>query len=346
MNINTGAARPQSFGRLGSDCSGNKSFVFRTAAEIGAMAEEEIAWVAKPYVARGVITDVEGKAKDAGKTTFLLAMIRSVVSGDRFLGQETQSTPAVLLTEERPTSVRAGLRRAGLLERQDLHILHWHETKGAELHGVIQAAIEKCKEVRAKLLVIDTINQFARFRDEDENHSGPVFAAMEPLQEAANQGLAVVMGRHARKSGGRVGDSGRGSSAFTGTADIVLSLRRPEGQSKSTLREIHALSRFEATPELLVIDFTGEGYVAVGTQADVVRQQTKAAVVTVLTSANHGGVTLDELLGRLPIELNGRTTAQGVLDELMTCQSVARLGRGVKGSPFRYQSLDPPEPPA
>jgi hypothetical protein len=86
---------------------------------------------------------------------------------------------------------------------------------------------------------------------------------MAPLQEAAaGDGLAVVVLRHDRKSGGDVGDSGRGSSAFSGAVDVVLQLSRPEGQSRPGVRALKSLSRFDETPETLVIELTEAGYVA------------------------------------------------------------------------------------
>jgi hypothetical protein len=95
-----------------------------------------------------------------------------------------------------------------------------------------------------------TLPQWAGIHGDGENSAGEALAAMAPLQEAASQHhLAVVIARHERKSGGDVGNSGRGSSAFAGAVDIVLSLRRPEGNTRPTLRVIHALSRFDETPD-------------------------------------------------------------------------------------------------
>ena len=46
---------------------------------------------------------------------------------------------------------------------------------------------------------------------------------MQPLQQAAAaEGLGVLVSQHERKSGGEVEDSGRGSSAFAGAADIEI----------------------------------------------------------------------------------------------------------------------------
>ena len=44
-----------------------------------------------------------------------------------------------------------------------------------------------------------------------------------------------------------------GDSAFTGGADVVLSLRRPEGNHRPTMRVLEGLSRFDETPARIVI---------------------------------------------------------------------------------------------
>jgi hypothetical protein len=313
-----------------------KGFRFRTTAEIAEEMPADIEWIVRRYVAAQTITDLEGKAKEAGKTTFILSMVKAVADGVPFLDEPTQKTPVVILTEERPRTFRQALERRGLLGRDDIHVLYWHETTGADFRSVVEAAVAQCIMVGARLLVVDTVNQFARFRDEDENHSGPVLQAMAPLQEAASVGLAVLMGRHARKSGGRVGQSGRGSSAFAGAADIVLSLRRPEGNARNTIREIHGLSRFEETPDLLVIELTEAGYVAHGTREDVTGREAESAIRNALPESPAEGVTLDELVDRLPLGANKRTTVQTALQRLANLGDVTRTGRGVKGDPHRF----------
>ena len=253
-----------------------------------------------------------------------------------FLGEATRKTPVVILTEERPRTFREALNRAGLLGRDDIHVLHWHDTIGTAFHSVVGAADAKCKHVGAGLLIIDTINQFAGFREEDENHSGPVLAIFEPLYEAAARGLAVVIGRHERKSGGRVGDSGRGSTAFVGASDIVLSIRRTEGRPSSCLREVHSLSRLEETPDLLVIELTPDGYVARGSRGAVMAQLARDAILAALPSSSDDAITLKDLMGELPPELSQRTTAQAALAALVKQRVAEQVGRGVKNDPYRF----------
>jgi hypothetical protein len=164
---------------------------------------ERVEWIVPGLVVKGGITELGAKVK-AGKTTLIMKLV----------------------------SASAG---------SDFHVLLHNDTRGMTWTDVAAAAVSECKRVGAYLLVVDTLPQFAGLRGDSENNSGDALAAMEPLLRAASEGVGVMLTRHERKSGGEVGDSGRGSSAFAGAVDIVLSLRRPEGNAKKTLRVLQAL---------------------------------------------------------------------------------------------------------
>jgi hypothetical protein len=129
--------------------------------------------------------------------------------------------------------------------------------------------------------VVDTLSQFAGLTGDKENNAGDALEAIQPLQEAAAEGIGVVLTRHERKSGGDVGDSGRGSSAFAGAVDIVLSLRKPEGNSKKTLRVLHALSRFSETPAELLIELRENTYVALGEPHEAALREAKDSIIAI-----------------------------------------------------------------
>lgn len=102
---------------------------FRTAREIVAAAPEEVPWVVRPWVAAGAITEVGGKVKNAGKTTYVAAMVRAVVTGKSFMGEPVEQGPVVYLTEQNDTTFKVALVRAGLAERDDVHVLSWKDTR-------------------------------------------------------------------------------------------------------------------------------------------------------------------------------------------------------------------------
>src|SRR5206468_2533052 len=93
---------------------------FWTAVEIAARAPEEVPWIARPWAAVGAITEVMGQPKHAGKTTWVMKLVRCVLDGAAFLGEPTSQTPVVYLTEERESTFRQALQRGDLLERADL----------------------------------------------------------------------------------------------------------------------------------------------------------------------------------------------------------------------------------
>ena len=310
------------------------SLPFRTAAQLALERPTAPEWFVPGFVAPGVVVEIVGKLKASGKTTFIAWMVWALVQGLDFLGRSTRRTCVVWLTEERPTSFLETLKRAGLTERGDLHILHWHDAKHLTWPAIMRAATVHALAVGAGVLVVDTVSQFAGLRGDAENNSGDALAAVAPLQDAAAEGLAVIAIRHERKGGGEVGESGRGSSAFSGAVDIVCAIRRGEGQTRQTVRVLHTLSRFSETPDTLVIDLTERGYVALGTAGTVAVMEAQRALFDRLPTSEAEALSLDALLDghqpRIP-----RTVAQEALREL-TEIGAKRLGLGKRGSPYRY----------
>jgi hypothetical protein len=312
--------------------------VFRTAADVAALGSPDVPWVVRPWVAKGAVTEIDGRVKAAGKTTFIAAMVRAVLDGAPFLDQPTSRTCVVGLTEQPPTSFLEVLRRADLLDRQDLYILFWHEARGVPWEAVVTAAIAEAQKRGAGLLVVDTLPQFAGLRGDSENYAGEALAALAPLQIAAAQGLAVLIARHERKGGGDVGESGRGSSAFAGAADIVIALRRPEGRRRPTIREIQALSRFDETPDSLMVELDGSRYKALGTGQDLALQEARKAILDELPRGEGDALPIEELLKKT--DGVKRTVAQDALEGLMEAGQVVRIGKGVRGDPCRYHRPD------
>src|ERR1700689_3865482 len=104
------------------------------------------------------------------------------------------------------------MEKADLLGCDDFLVLLHSDTQGLPWGDVTAAAVGQCKRVGASLLVVDTLPQFAGLKGDSENNSGDALEAMLPLQHAAAAGIGTILSRHERKSGGEVGDSGRGSS--------------------------------------------------------------------------------------------------------------------------------------
>jgi len=163
--------------------------------------------------------------------------------------------------------------------------------------------------------------------------------AMRPLQQAAAEGIGIFLSRHERKSGGDVGDSGRGSSAFAGAVDIVLSLRKQQGNSPKSRRLLQSLSRFSDTPNDLLIELTDSGYTVLGERRETVLKDAKDAILRVARRVETEAVGLDELSRAAELT---RPTAQRAIDGLVRDGQLNRIGKGKRGNPFRYFTAEMP----
>ncbi len=310
-----------------------RNSLFLTARELAAQTPEETQWVAVPWVAKDAITELSGKIKAAGKTTFTLAMCRAIVTGAPFLGRTPTKGPVVFLTEQPLASFRQALERANLLDCDDFHILQWHKTNGMSWPDVVVAARLYANEVGAVLMVVDTLAQFAGLRGDAENNAGAALEAIAPLQMALADGLGILLTRHDRKGGGEVGDSARGSSAFAGAVDIVLQIQRGEGNTRPTIRVINALSRFHETPDQLMVELTDDGYIALGDKSAVAADEARTAIIKIAPISEADAATEKDILEAAETK---RTIGQDALRKLTDERVLIRIGEGKRGNPFRY----------
>jgi hypothetical protein len=320
---------------------------FRTAREIASETPTKVLWVIGHHVALGSLTELVGRAKAAGKSTFVANAIAAVLDGAPFLGSPTRYGPVVVLTEQAGPSLRELLVRANLVERDDLWILTWADARGTSWADVVAAAIAHAHEVHAVMLVVDTLPAFAGIRGDAENDAGAALQAVAPLQAATapkldvngrvvSEGLAVLVVRHERKGAtSEVDQAGRGSSAFSGAVDVVLRLSRHEQPARPGIRVLSALSRFSETPDELVVELTDTGYIVLGDQAAVALSEARTGVLEAI-GASSEGPTLTELYEQLKPAKH--TTINAAVAELVAIGAIVRTGRGVKGDPFRHSA--------
>ena len=156
---------------------------------------------------------------------------------------------------------------------------------------------------------------------------------MKPLQLAAADGLGVVVGRHGRKSGGDIGDSARGSSAFGGAVDTIITIRRPEGNLGPNVRVLESVSRFDGVPSKLYIELKDEGYISLGTEGNVTHRK---ALEFLRTEAPPSEGDARSIADMAPGAGVGDTTLRKAAEELIEVDEIRRIGGGRKGDPYRY----------
>lgn len=300
---------------------------FQTARELALSEPETVEWVIKGIVARKAITELDAKVKQ-GKTTLALGATADLLAGRPFLGLSTTSCAVLYLTEEGRASFKAGLARVGLTDQDNLHVLCRGDVRSMEWPDVMSKASAYALEVGAGLIIVDTLSRWAGLKDDNENDAGAAAAALEPLEAAAATGLAVLLLRHDRKGGGDLGDSGRGSSAFSGGADIVLALRRADAPGHENRRRLEGIGRFEETPAALTVELEDGRYVSLGDSAAVDRDEARAGILDRLPPFGQDPKLQKDLEAQLASI--GRTTVQRALNALVT-----------EGRIVKYQKLGP-----
>jgi hypothetical protein len=316
-----------------------RHILFTTASTVRDAVEEVTPWLVEPWLVEGAVTELSGKVKSAGKTTFVTHMVRALLDGKPFLMKPTKASPVVYLSEQGPRSLRATLERADLLGREDdMPLLLFHHVVDKPWESICQIARDEARRIGAKLIVVDTLGQFSRVSGDSENDAGVAQRVMAPLQEmAAADGVAILTLRHDRKGGGEVGDSARGSSAYAGAVDIVLRLRRGEGKTRETIRIIDGLSRFDETPDSFVVELTNRGYEPRGTLASVAFEEAKRAVWGALPTSEGDAQPRQDICTAAEVSAS---TGNRALEEYLRSGVAVRIGEGRRNDPYRYWRPD------
>jgi hypothetical protein len=282
-----------------------------------------------------MLTMLAGDPK-AGKKTLLEGLLRAMASGEDFLGRETAPATAVVVSED--TSWEFEEREALLGPAPERHlVLGEFATTAEEWDGIIERAIDACEEGGHDILVVDSLPQLTGLdQGELENDAAAVGRRLRPLWAASRrQGLAVVFTHHLSKRG-RV----RGSTAFEGTPDAIVTLHR---RARETAFAVRSRSRSTRTPAYVrgMLD-RGQARWRYGTNGGGAGGS-RPAVWEALEAAAAQGATIEELKEATGAStktvrncLLGYSAKDGGEKGWVELGRVERRGSGRAGDPYRY----------
>ena len=203
-------------------------------------------WIIPGVLAEASVCMLTGATK-AGKTLFVLALLKAATTGLPFLGYTIPTMHGWYLTEMTDYVLKAqlgiidwmpprGLFPTAYKNEQDFLEM----TPRALADGLLWDYDAALTSDRApKLIIIDTLGRW--LRGFDFNDYSQVTSATEPLLQAASElkrdGVSFLLLHHQRKSGGRGTDGSLGSQALSGSVDTHCGLTL-----KSVDSEIRALS--------------------------------------------------------------------------------------------------------
>ena len=168
--------------------------------------------------------------------------MKALVNGDDFLSHPTTKTPVVYLTEQ-GWSIFRKQAPEGLLTK-DFHGLSYLDNIGIKWPEFVELGVQKCLEVEAKILIIDTVGKFIQLAGDSSNSDGAVREALEHVSFAQSHGITVILSKHERKSGGSLETAAAGSYVFGAEADHIVRLTKEKNVGEHQ-RRLEVGGRFE-----------------------------------------------------------------------------------------------------
>lgn len=311
-----------------------------SAATIATMEDVKVSYLFEPYLPEGVKIELVARIK-VGKTDFATSLAGSIARGTRFCSRPTRQARVLYLSEQSPRVARRYLDRAGLLDCHEFRLLFRADVGKMSWPSLCANVSDYVRDQKVGLVVIDTLTAWSGMTGDDENNSGDAQAVVDQLDQIVASGATVLCLRHARKGGGSIGESARGSSAFGGAMDVLLSLERTPGGG-DTRRELQAVSRLDEVPAAVVLERDAAGYSILGEGRQAVRMETERAIFAALPIQRDGALTVEALQQLVPNV--GHSMVNDILKESVGTGSVSREKGAGRASAKAYGYwLTPPD---
>jgi hypothetical protein len=315
----------------GSDT--NKPFLVYKVKDIKQLRREEgneEGWLAPLFMRQGEITLFVGASKESGKTTFFAHMLKAVHEGRDFMGMPTVKSGALILSEQ-GTNILEATTLAGIEDEDEIYFALYQDISKEDWPQLIADAVEMCKELGVKILVVDTLTSFAELYGETENSAGEIRVRMKPILEAARvHHLHVSLLHHTGKDG-----KIRGSSDFRKDPDTIWTLKKPAGDHPPNVRALEGLGRDPSTTTKFNIQLTDGGYEMLGTNAQIQRAKATAELLSKIPFSRENARRRAEVLKEVDDALDvAESTIVRALDDLVAKQDVAQEKTGGQGNPF------------
>lgn len=315
----------------------NRVFEPILAKNVKTLPMIDINWVWSGLLALDNLTLLASREK-LGKTTFMEGLFKALADGGEFLGFEVVKSKTIIISEEPMGIWNRRLTNLGLDESENLWIVSRPFKTRLKLKDWEAWLLEKvapfCEEKGATVLILDTISPIWPVLD--ENDAVQTQTALLPLTAIAEKGTAVLAVHHYSKAGDI-----RGSTVIGAVPSILLNFGKPKGDEETTKRELKVRSRFEESPDNLLLDYKNHEYILLGTNQSVQKQERLSKVKEILTGFENGA-TAREILNSWDNDRPSLSMLKIYLDNLIFTQSVYVAGtKEIKGGKALIYSLYP-----
>jgi hypothetical protein len=186
--------------------------------DVMTLAAPKTEWIVEGLIPRASVTLLAGEP-GSYKSWLALTLLRSVMTGGKFLERECAALTALYLDRENPlTVVRDRLAMLGIESLGSTKIWGGWLPDAPPTIGD-RRLLEMARE-RRPLIIFDSL---IRFHSADENSATEMAEVMQNLRALANAGATVVAQHHKPKA---EGSHYRGSSDIAGGVDTAFSVSR------------------------------------------------------------------------------------------------------------------------
>lgn len=294
--------------------------IFTSLGDLLAEPDEEAPWLVDDLLPQAGLSIITARPK-SGKSTLARTLTLAVSRGARFLDRRTNAgTVFYLALEEKRAELRRQFRAMGATDEP---IQFYCATAPADGVALLSDAVMRDKPA---LVIIDSLIRMARMVD--SNSYSEASRALEPFIALARESGAHVMLVHHTGRGDRQGvDAPMGSTAFAGSVDTILVMRRTD-----RMRTLSSVQRYGTDLDEVVLTMDDTGRISTGGTKREHDEGEACERIKAYLSENPG---VDQWAIRENVE--GRwIIAQSALLGMVKAGTVVRKGAGKKGNPYLY----------
>lgn len=311
----------------------------------------EIKWLWEGYIPLGRVITIAARHK-RGKTTFVSHVAKAITRGEPFLGLETQKTSILWLgLDEHEQEIAIRFDALGVHKS----ILLYTDLRFKVTERNLQTLRQWIDTYHIGLVVVDTMLKFFGIKNEnDAPEMDAAFAALIAITK--EKPVSFLLIHHAKKPQGKGKDEEtpepRGSTVIGANSAVIITMDKVKAHGRKNQRKLQAESRYNITPDILYLEYTGNDYHVVDIpEGEGMEAENENPIKPFMTST--GGHTIKEL-----VKCSGfsYSTVERHIKSMVERKEVEPDGDGKGGKPVVYwlkisgngnvTSTEPPSPPA
>lgn len=300
-------------------------------------------WICDELFPAGALVLVVGRPK-AGKSLLMVDLLASIAEGAAFLDRATEQGPTIYAAAEDAFALvrERSYTRFSSDRAAPYHVLPADGSfpdQSLRLDDDGESLMRLAATIDALRPVAICLDPFRELHGSKENDADAMALLLRPLRQLAHEtGTTVFLVHHRNKHGLDAGTAARGSSAITGSVDVVVTLDVRGNDEEELTPDQTVTIRAEGRygPRQKIVARLGTGLRWQVTTALAPDMSLPGRIVAFL--AAHGApFTAEGVTGGLNAK---HGSVQNALAALVKAGKVARLGKGTKAAPFVYGSPD------